>query len=123
MTVNKIYDLEERTEKFARNVRLVLSKIEKTVINLDDIKQVIRSSGSVGANYTEANDALSDKDFEYRIKVCRKEAKESKYWFSVMLVKESEQKDIDELKQESIELMKIFGAILRNFKNKKTQEI
>ena len=123
MTVNKIYDLEERTEKFARNVRLVLSKIEKTVINLDDIKQVIRSSGSVGANYTEANDALSDKDFEYRIKVCRKEAKESKYWFSVMLVKESEQKDIDELKQESIELMKIFGAILRNFKNKKTQKI
>jgi four helix bundle protein len=120
MTAKK-YNLEERTEKFARNVRIILSKIEKTVINLDDIKQVIRSSGSVGANYTEANDSLSDKDFEFRIKICRKEAKESKYWFSVMLVKESEQKDIDELKQESIELMNIFGAILKNFKQNKKQ--
>jgi four helix bundle protein len=121
MTAKK-YDLEERTEKFARNVRITLSKIEKTVINLEDIKQVIRSSGSVGANYSEANDSLSDKDFEFRIKICRKEAKESKYWFSIMLVKESEQKDIDELKQESIELMNIFGAILKNFKQNKKQQ-
>lgn len=117
MTAKK-YDLEERTEKFARNVRITLSKIEKTVINLDDIKQVVRSSGSVGANYAEANDSVSEKDFEYRIKICRKEAKETKYWFSIIQVKEHEQKEIEDLKQESIELMNIFGAILRNFKSK-----
>lgn len=95
----KPYNLEERTELFARNVRLELSKIKKTVINLDDIKQVVRSSGSVGANYCEANDSLSDKDFEYRTKICRKEAKETKYWFSVILVEENEQEKINILKK------------------------
>ena len=115
----KPYNLEKRTELFAREVRISLSKIKKTLINMDDIKQVIRSSGSVGANYCEANDSLSDKDFEYRAKICRKEAKETKYWFSVIVVEESEQEKINNLKKEATELMNIFGAILRNFRNNK----
>lgn len=117
----KPYNLEKRTELFAREVRVSLSKIKKTVVNLDDIKQVVRSSGSVGANYCEANDSLSDKDFEYRIKICRKEAKETKFWFSVILVEESEKVIINDLKIEATEIMNILGAILRNFRKNKNK--
>lgn len=112
------YDLEERTENFARNVRKCLKSLRKNVVNWDDVKQVLRSFGSVGANYVEANDGFSNKDFEYRIKICRKEAKESAYWLRIILVEKKEQIEIEKLEQEARELMKIFGAILRNFKNK-----
>lgn len=110
--MDKKFDLEERTEKFARSVRLTLKNFEKNTINMDDFRQLIRSSGSVGANYIEANESLSKKDFKYRIKICRKEAKESVYWLKIMLVKESEQELVNELKKEALELQKIFGAIL-----------
>ena len=68
---SKQYDLEERTERFALWVREFVSKLTKTVANIEDIKQVVRSSGSVGANYIEANEALSKKDFVMRIKISR----------------------------------------------------
>ena len=71
------YDLEERTFVFAQNVRVFAKRIAKTLASIEDIKQVIRASGSVGANYIEANESLSKKDFIMRIKICRKEAKES----------------------------------------------
>jgi len=71
------YDLEERTFVFAQNVRVFAKRIAKTLANIEDIKQIIRASGSVGANYIEANESLSKKDFIMRIKICRKEAKES----------------------------------------------
>lgn len=116
------YDLEKRTEKFAIAVRDALKLVRKDIINWDDTKQVLRSSGSIGANYVEANDGLSDKDFEYRIKVCRKEAKETTYWLRVIRVSESERVIINGLEKEAFELMKIFGAILRNFKRNKSKE-
>lgn len=106
------YDLEQRTEDFARKVRVTLSKLDKTLINMDDFRQVIRSSGSIGANYIEANESFSKKDFKYRIKICRKEAKETVYWFKIMKIKESEKQEIEVLKNEALELQKIFGAIL-----------
>lgn len=112
------YDLEKRTETFAIAIRKNLKALEKNIINWDDVKQVIRSSGSIGANYVEANDGFSDKDFEYRIKICRKEAKETVYWLRVILVQE-EQVRIKELEIEAQELTNIFGAILRNFRNKR----
>ncbi len=71
----KQYDLEDRTFEFARRVRTLIKKLSKTIGNIEDGKQVIRSSGSVGANYIEANESLSKKDFIMRIKICRKEAK------------------------------------------------
>ncbi len=74
---SKQYDLEDRTLKFAKNVRALVKKLRKTVGNIEDGKQLVRSSGSVGANYIEANEALSKKDFILRIKICRKESKES----------------------------------------------
>ncbi len=77
---SKHYDLEDRTFVFAKNVRLYVSQLPKNSLNLEDGKQVIRSSGSIGANYIEANESLSKKDFVMRIKICRKEAKETCYW-------------------------------------------
>ena len=68
---SKPYDLEERTLKFARNVRSFVKKLPKTIANIEDGKQLIKSSGSVGANYIEANEALSKKDFIMRIKISR----------------------------------------------------
>lgn len=77
--MTKTYDLEERTFQFAKKVALFCKKLPKTTRNIEYIKQAIRASGSVGANYIEANEALSKKDFRMRIKICRKEAKESAY--------------------------------------------
>lgn len=62
-STNKPYDLEERTFQFAKEVRLFVKTLEKTIYNIEDIKQVVRSSGSIGANYIEANESLSKKDF------------------------------------------------------------
>jgi hypothetical protein len=70
-----IYDLEERTYQFAKAVRIFVKTLPKTIANIEDGKQVIKASGSVGANYIEANEALSKKDFKMRIKICRKEGK------------------------------------------------
>ena len=72
---SKKYDLEDRTLDFAKEIRLFLKSIPKTMSNLEDAKQLIRSSGSIGANYIEANESLSKKDFLHRVKISRKEAK------------------------------------------------
>jgi len=111
----KIYDLEERTLNFAKRVRDFVGQIPKTVSNHEDSKQLVRSSGSVGANYIEANEALSKKDFIYRIKICRKEAKESRYWLRIITVNQDGMliQMKNDLMQESSELMNIFGAIVR----------
>ncbi len=81
---SKLYDLEERTLRFAKKVRLLVKKLPKTIVNIEDGKQLVKASGSVGANYIEANEALSKKDFIMRIKICRKEAKESRYWLRLI---------------------------------------
>ncbi len=114
----KLYDLEQRTLIFAQNTRNYLKKLPKNLLNVDDIKQVLRSSGSVGANYIEANESLSKKDFLMRIKICRKEAKESTYWFNLIKNPDDElQKECLKLMRESKELMMIFGSIIRKLEN------
>ena len=70
---SKQYDLEDRTLAFAKDVRRFVKKLPKTLANIEDGRQLIKASGSVGANYIEANEALSKKDFIMRIKICRKE--------------------------------------------------
>jgi four helix bundle protein len=111
----KEYDLEERTFIFAENVRAFVKKIPKTLANVEDAKQLVRASGSVGANYIEANESLSKKDFLMRIKICRKEAKESRYWLRLVEAGDNAilQKKRSDLIQEAVELTNIFGAILR----------
>lgn len=81
----KQYDLEDRTFQFAKNIALYVKQLPKNISNLEYGKQVVRASGSVGANYIEANEALSKKDFIMRIKICRKESKESAYWLRLIV--------------------------------------
>ena len=69
---SKIYDLESRSLSFAKEVRLFLKALPKSGSNFEDSKQLIRSPGSVGANYIEANKSLSKKDFIMRIKISQK---------------------------------------------------
>jgi four helix bundle protein len=109
------YDLEERTFLFARECRLLVRKLPKTIETVDDCKQLVRSSGSAAANYIEANEALSKKDFKYRIKICRKESKESILWLRLLSDMNLSQKtEIDSLIKEADELKKIFSTILKN---------
>ena len=113
------YDLEERTLLYAKKVRRYVRDLPKHIANYEDIKQLVRASGSVGANYIEANEALSKKDFVHRIKISRKEAKERRYWLQLLDVgddKRAEQERLD-LAQESTELMNIFGAIINKSSN------
>ena len=113
-----IYDLEERTFKFALDCREFVKLLPKSIPNFEYSKQLIRSSGSQAANYIEANESLGKKDFMMRIKICRKESKESRLW--LRLVDISENIDLDSrrkvLVQESFELTKIFGSILEKSK-------
>lgn len=111
----KIYDLEERTLKFASDVRAFVRQLPKTTTNYEDVKQLVRSSGSIGANYIEANESLSKKDFYLRIKISRKEAKETRYWLKLIDVGEMESQR-QELVGECEQLMRIFGSIVSNQK-------
>ena len=76
---NKTYDLEDRTFRFARNVKDFVDRLPKKVTAFEIGKQLIRSASSVGANYSEANESLSKKDFLMRIKICRYDVKESRF--------------------------------------------
>ena len=112
------YDFEERTLDFAKQVRKFIKNIPRTIANIEDGKQLIRSSGSVGANYIEANEALSQKDFYHRVKISRKEAKESRFWLNLIFVGENItlEQDRRDLIQETMELTKIFGSIITKIK-------
>ena len=114
---SKQYDLEERTLKFSREVLEFTSGLKQSIANVEVIKQLIRSACSVGANYIEANESLSKKDFANRSKICRKEAKESRYWLNLIQSNgdESEKKRLA-LIQEATELTRIFGAIVEKTK-------
>lgn len=109
------FDLEERTFQFAKNCYQLCKKCRNKFINCEYCDQLIRCSGSVGSNYREANDALSKKDFVYRIKICRKESKEAGYWLRLMYETENIQEAVP-LLNESIELKKIFSSIIEKSK-------
>ncbi len=114
MVEEKKYDLEQRTEKVAGDVAVLCNSLFGSVSNREHCKQVVRSSGSIAANYIEANEALSKKDFIYRLKICRKEAKETAMWFRIMMRTniENDHTEIKMLLEESIELKRIFAAII-----------
>ncbi len=113
---NKQYNLEDRTLNFAKRVNIYVNKLPKTISNIENGKQLVRSGGSVGANYIEANEALSKKDFKMRVKISKKETKESRYWLVLTEPFKENQKEKEALIQESTELMKIFGSILEKSK-------
>ena len=106
----------ERTYRFARDVRLFVNRLPRVFSNYEDVRQVVRSSGSVAANYLEAQEALSRKDFFYRIKICRKEARESGLWLRLVDIGEgtmSPEATRSSLMREADELKKIFSAIAK----------
>ena len=110
---SKPYDLEERTSVFAKSVINLCKKLPKDTINIKLIAQLIDASSSVGANYREANEKLSKKDFLYRMKITRKECKESTYWLN--LLEEANQNFKEEIAsfiKESQELRNIFTSII-----------
>lgn len=114
---SKPYDFEERTYKFAADCRSLIKRVTKNVSNIEDTKQLARSSGSIPANYIEANESLSRKDFIMRIKICRKESKESSLWLRLLDIESNEaSSERNNLRREANELMKIFGAILQKSK-------
>jgi four helix bundle protein len=112
----KRYDLGERTFLFAKRIITYVNELPKTIANIEISKQIVRASGSVGANYIEAEESLSKKDFVMRMKISRKEAKESIYWLGMSEPKEEWMREKEKLIQEATELMKIFGSIVEKCK-------
>jgi four helix bundle protein len=108
------YDLEERTLRFAVDIRAFVKGLPRTAANMEDVKQLVRASGSVGANYIEANESLGKRDFIMKIKICRKEAKESRFFLRLLDPGGKPDSQRERLVQEATELMNIFGAICRN---------
>ena len=104
---NKQYDLEERTYIFAKECRSLVKKLPKIIVNFEDGRQLVRSSGSVAANYIEANEALS-----------KKEAKESRLWLKLIDTQNDSdlEKKREKLMKEATELMRIFGSIIEKSK-------
>lgn len=106
-----IYNLEVRTLQFAKNIIDICKKIPKNSVNLPLINQIIRSSTSIGANYREANDGLGKKDFIHRLRIARKEAKETSYWLE-LLTETDPQTDFSLLIKECKELRNILSSII-----------
>jgi len=92
--MNKVYNLEQRACLFAKNCRFFVKALPKSLSNIEDGRQLIGSSGSVGANYIEANEKLGDKDFKMILKIARKEAKESEYWLRLLKALNANHKEI-----------------------------
>lgn len=120
MSADRKYDLLERTEKFSLHIRGFCVKQKQDIVNREYIIQLVRSAGSVAANYIEANENLGDKDLKFRIKVCRKESKESQLWLKHILTygNEDDEKTRLLLLQESFELERIFGSILKKLETR-----
>ena len=111
---SKHYDLEERTLEYGKRVIRLVKELPKNTVNYDLSHQFVRSGTSLGANYREANETETKKDFCYRMRVCRKEGKETVYWLKLIIEANPELTHrIDPLLQETIELVKIFAAIIK----------
>jgi four helix bundle protein len=109
------FDLEDRTAEFGEQVLAFAKTIPNTTINTPLISQMVRSATSIGANYCEADEAGSKKEFRHRISICKKEAKETKYWLRMIASANEQSKTAArELWQEAKELHLIFAAIFRN---------
>jgi four helix bundle protein len=116
----KIYNLEERTAVFGETIIRTLKKIPKTPITTPLISQCVRSGTSIGANYCEADCAESKKDFEHKIGISKKEAKETRYWIRMIAEAVPEMKEeLKNLWKEAHELHLIFITIVKNSRLKK----
>ena len=114
---NKKWDLEERTAKFGENVILFCRKIPKDPVTIPLITQLVKAGTSVGANYCEADDAESKKDFKHKIGIVKKESRESKHFIRMIVVAVPKLKEEGKpLWQEAKELNLIFNSIYKKVK-------
>ena len=109
------HPLEERCHQFGKRIRSYCRKLKKDLANIEDIKQLVKASGSVGANYIEANENVGKGDLKYRIKVCRKESKESMHFlgFIELFGNEDLEKERNALIDEATQLRKIFSSMIK----------
>lgn len=109
------HPLEERCHQFGKRVRAFCRKLKKDLANIEDIKQLVRASGSVGANYIEANENVGRGDLKFRLRICRKESKESMHFLGLLELFENKEleKERDGLLDEAVQLRKIFSAMIK----------
>lgn len=113
------YDLEDRTLEYSKRIIRMIKSLPKNNINFKLADQIIRSGTSLGANYREANETETKKDFQFRLRICRKEAKETIYWIKLIIEANPELNErMQSLLSETFELLKIFASILEKCKNK-----
>src|SRR3989344_8356505 len=113
MPNSKQYDLEDRTLEFGKRIIRLTKALPKNTVNFKLIDQIVRSGTSMGANYREANETETKKDFRFRLRICRKEGKETVYWLNLIIEANPEFAErIKPLFEETIELVKIFAAII-----------
>jgi len=118
------YDLEERAAKFGENVIAFTRDIKRDAINLPLISQIVRSATSIGANYMEANEASSKKDFRNKIYICKKESNETKHWLRMLAhANPDKSEECKKLWKESQELTLIFSKISSSLNENKTKEV
>jgi four helix bundle protein len=115
---SKVFDLDFRTLQFSKEVIKFIKPLPNTITNREFVKQLIRSSSSIGANYIEANESLGKKDFYFHIKICRKEAKETVYWLKLLELNNMPSRNkCDQLIDEATQLKKIFNSIIQKSKS------
>ena len=105
-------DLEDRTFQFAESIGGFVRQLPRTISNIEDVRQLVRASGSVAANWIEADEAVSKKDFLLRVKICRKEAKESRLFLRLIDASTNSSAARDNLATEARELVLIFSSII-----------
>ena len=114
------FDLEERTARFAENIIDLCKSIKITPLNSRIISQLIGCGGSIGANYCEAAEAESKKDFRHKMGIAKKEIKETRHWLRLLArVQEEKKEKIRELWREAQELLLIFSKSINTSSRKK----
>jgi len=112
---NKIYDLEDRTLNFSKKLISLINTLPKNQVNRRLADQALRSGNSIGANYREANETITLKDFKFRIRICKKEAKETMFWLKLIAENNKfKSSEANLLSKESDEYVRIFATILKN---------
>ncbi|TSC55686.1 MAG: hypothetical protein Greene041679_586 [Parcubacteria group bacterium Greene0416_79] len=109
------YDLEERTAQFAERIIIFSRSLQQDAVNRRIIDQLVGAAGSIGANYCEAIEGESKKDFTHKICICKKETKEAKHWLRLLLTAHPERRgEIALFQKEAHELLLIFSKIVRS---------
>jgi four helix bundle protein len=111
----KLYDLQERTLIFAKRIRDYCFRLPKNSANNEYIPQLIRAGSSPGSNYIEANESIGDKDFKMKIRTCRRESKEARYWLQLSMTDGSDEMENERnwLSDEARQFVLIFNSMLK----------